>query len=177
MVVRGHVTGAPNWGLTVFVVPFVVIGIGLIVYLVRQLLRTTGVGPTRVEISDHPLAPCAQYEILISQAGRLSVNLLEVLLSCHEVATYRQGTDTRTEERQVFAESVLRREQFEILPGTPFESRCALRIPMAAMHSFKAVHNEVQWRLRVRGAVAGWPDFVREFPVIVAPARRGAAAR
>lgn len=177
MVFRGHLTGEPNWGLTFFVIPFVLIGLGLVAYLLRQLVHTTGVGPTRIEISDHPLAPGEQYEILISQAGRLSINSLEVLLTCHEHATYRQGTDTRTEDRQVYVESVFRRDEFEILPATPFESRCSLRIPATAMHSFKAVHNEVHWKLRVRGGVQGWPDFVREFPVIVTPQRRGAGSR
>jgi hypothetical protein len=37
------------------------------------------------------------------------------------------------------------------------------------MHSFKADHNEVRWRLLVRGDVAGWPPFDRSFPIVVIP--------
>ncbi len=169
MVVRGHLAGDPNWGLTLFILPLVLIGLGLIYYLAHQFLKTTGVGPTRVEISHHPLKPGRNYEVFISQAGRLSINSLEVMLVCAEKATYRQGTDTRTERRQVYLESIFRRDEFEIQPDRPFESRCGLRVPASAMHSFKADHNEIHWSLRVRGNVAGWPDFEREFPIVVHP--------
>jgi hypothetical protein len=169
MVIQGHRRNEPDWGLTAFVAPFVLIGIGLMIYLARQLLVTTGIGATRIEISTHPLRPGERYEILIAQAGRLSINSLEVLLACDEWATYRQGTDTRTESRRVCMRPVFRRESFEIHPGMPFESRCPLEIPRSAMHSFKTDHNEINWKLIVRGDVAGWPNFEREFPVFVYP--------
>ncbi len=169
MVIQGHRRNEPDWGLTVFVAPFVLIGIGLMIYLARQLFVTTGIGATRIEISDHPLKPGERYEILIAQAGRLSINSLEVLLACDEWATYRQGTDTRTESRRVCIRPVFRRESFGIHPGVPFESRCPLEIPRDAMHSFKTDHNEINWKLIVRGDVAGWPNFDREFPVFVYP--------
>jgi hypothetical protein len=35
------------------------------------------------------------------------------------------------------------------------------------------VHNEVQWKLIVQGHVAGWPDYVREFPLLVYPPGHG----
>jgi hypothetical protein len=37
------------------------------------------------------------------------------------------------------------------------------------MHSFRSAHNGVQWKLLVRGGAAGWPEFHREFPVLVYP--------
>ena len=70
----------------------------------RLFLLTTSVGPTRIEISDHPLAPGAQYDLFLSQAGRVTMNSFEVLLACDEKATFRQGTDTRTEARRVYEE-------------------------------------------------------------------------
>lgn len=167
--VNGHLRGDPDWLLTLFVVPFVVGGILLIVRLIRQLLVTTGVGPTRVEISEHPLQPGKQCRLLVSQSGRLKVNSLSVLLVCEEEATYRQGTNTRTESRQVYQQEVFRREDFDIHRGMPFEAECELDVPAGAMHSFKADHNEVNWKLVVRGDVAGWPDYQRAFPVIVRP--------
>jgi len=169
-----HGRGEPDWLLTLFVVVFGIAGAGLIVYFVRQLLATTGVGPTRIEISQHPLYPGGSYEVFVSQAGRLSIGSLRVLLNCEEKATYRQGTDTRTERRRIFEEELFSQEGFEVHQGLPFEHRLSVRIPESAMHSFKSDHNEIGWSLEVRGAVDGWPDFARVFPVVVYPARERA---
>lgn len=168
--VGGHLAGKPDWVLTIFMVPFVLVGVGLIFWFFRQLLVTTGVGPTLLEISDHPLRPDREYRLFLSQSGRLRINSLAVFLVCEEEVRYRQGTDTRTESRVVYEQQVYLREGFEIQRGAPLEVQCEPRVPLGAMHSFKSDNNEVNWKFVVRGDVAGWPDFSRAFPVIVHPA-------
>lgn len=176
MAVRGFSQGKPDWVLIASLVPFAAAGIGLVVYLVREILATTGVGPTRIEISDHPLAPGKPYEVFLSQAGRMTMRSLEVWLACDERATYRQGTDTRTETRRVYHERCFVRGDFQIQQGLPFESRCRVCVPKGAMHSFQASHNEVIWKLIVKGRVEGWPEYEREFQIIVNPDANGHAA-
>ncbi len=171
--VNSHLEGDPEWFLTIFIIPFVLVGIGLIVYFIRQLLVTTGIGPTLLEISDHPLHPDEEYELFVSQSGRLTINSLEVLLMCREKASYRQGTDTRTETRDVYRQQVFLREGFEVYRGMPFEVQCDVGVPAEAMHSFKSDHNEINWKLVVKGDVQGWPDYERSFPVIVYPKAEG----
>lgn len=168
--VQNHLAHRPDWLLTLFVLPFLGIGIALIVCFVRQLLVTTGVGPTLLEISGHPLLPGMQYQLFVSQSGHLKLKSLELFLVCEEEATYRQGTNTRTETREVFRQSMFRRNDFEIRPGEPFETECSLVVPEGAMHSFKANHNQIHWNVVVSGDVANWPDVERSFPVIVHPA-------
>ncbi|MFZ5830565.1 MAG: DUF3592 domain-containing protein, partial [Planctomycetota bacterium] len=90
--VAGHRRGQPDWFQTLFLVPFALIGVGLIIWFVRQLLVTTGVGPTLAEVSDHPLLPSRGYQIFVSQTGWLRVERFDVSLLCHEEATFRQGT-------------------------------------------------------------------------------------
>ena len=170
--VSGFIAGTPNWLLTLLTVPFVAIGIGAIVYLVRQLLVTTGIGPTLIEISDHPLHPGERYRAFLSQSGWLTVKTLRVLLVCEEVATYRQGTDTRSETRETHREELFRCENFEIRGGQPLECDIDLNLPEEAMHSFAAAHNEIAWTLVVEGESTGWPDYRRAFTVIVHPATR-----
>jgi hypothetical protein len=160
---------AVNWRLLLFTLPFLAVGIGMIYFLIRQFLIATGLGPTHLEISDHPLLPGRFYDLFLSQAGRLTMNLLEIDLVCEEQATYRQGTDTRTEQRRVYAARVFERRKFDIPPGMPFEQQCRIEIPPGAMHSFQADHNAVQWRFVVRGEVTGWPKYERVFPIIVFP--------
>jgi hypothetical protein len=175
--IGSFLNGRPDWFLTVFVVPFLLIGIGLIAFLLRQLAVTTGIGPTLVEVSDQPFYPAGRYRVLLSQTGRLKMNRLELLLVCDEEATYRQGTDTRTETRRVHEQPLGRREQFEVAGGVPFQIECELHVPAGAMHSFKSGHNEVAWKIVVKGSPATWPDFERSFPVIVYPARNGRGDR
>lgn len=168
--IGGLAAGKHGWLLTLFTVPFALIGIAALVVLIRQLLVTTGIGPTLVEISDHPLSPGGRYRVFLSQSGWLTVKTLTVSLVCEEVATYRQGTDTRTETREVYRAELFRRSDFEIRGGMPFEGDVELNVHDGAMHSFAANHNEIAWKLVVEGDVSGWPGFKRAFPVIICPA-------
>lgn len=174
--VRGFLEGRPDWFLTLFVVPFVVVGLGLVVLLVRMLLTTTGIGPTLLELSEHPLRPGGQCRLLLVQSGRLKMKRLRLALVCEEEATYRQGTNTRTETCRVYDQEVLCHEDFEIGSGLPFESQCDLSVPAGAMHSFKAGHNQVNWKLIVEGDAAGWRQYTRSFAILVHPAIGRAAS-
>jgi hypothetical protein len=173
--IRGHMAGRPDWAWTLFTILFALLGLGTIVVFVRKLLVTTGIGPTLVEISEHPLQPGGQYHLFLSQSGRLTVNTLRAAVICEETVTYRQGTNARTESRAVFQEELFRRENFEIGGGAPCEIEFELSLPAGLMHSFKAGHNEINWSLVVEGEVIGWPDFKRSFPLVVRPAQGGAS--
>jgi hypothetical protein len=168
--VRSYMDGHPDWLLTVFVVSFGAVGIGLIVLFVRQILIAAGIGPTLIEISHHPLVPGGAYHLYLFQSGRLAFQSLDVALVCKEHATYRQGTNTRTEARPVYRQQLFRRENFEVQGGLPFEAQCDFRLPAGAMHSFRAGHNEISWTVVVKGDTIGWPAYERSFPVIIVPA-------
>ena len=129
MAVRTHLRHEPDWLMTLLSLPFVVIGAALFYFLYRQFRLMTRIGSTRVEISHHPLYPGGEYDLFVSQAGHLTMKSLQVVLRCEEQATYRQGTDTRTETRCVLESPVLAEHDFEILPAKPFESQCRVRIP------------------------------------------------
>ncbi|MFO7904393.1 MAG: hypothetical protein R6U98_17145 [Pirellulaceae bacterium] len=167
--IKNHVVGQPDWFLTLFVLPFVVIGIWATYYFAQQMLLHTGIGPTHVEISDHPLVPGHTYRLFLSQAGRLHMQSLELLLMCVEETTFRQGTDIRTERCCVFRDHVLSERNFDVEPGRAFERECELRVPTHVMHSFHAGHNAIRWMLLLRGRARSWPEFTRSFPVVVYP--------
>ena len=173
--VRGFLARQPDWFLTLFTLPFLAAGVVLLVVFVRQLLVTTGIGPTRVEISAHPLLPGGCYRLFLSQSGRLTMESIEVSLVCEEEAIYRQGTNTRTETREVSRQPLLSHGKFQIRQGEPFEVECELNVPPTVMHSFKSNHNAIRWKVVIRGDVAKWPRFERAFPVIVHPCGSPAA--
>lgn len=166
---RGFLDGKPDWIFALLILPFLAIGVGAVYFLIRRLRIASGTGVTLVEISDHPLQPGGLYRVFLSQSGRLKVKRLRVSLVCEEAATYRQGTNTRREVREVYRQELLVRDAFEIERSTPFDSEFDLLMPAGAMHSFLARHNQIQWKLVVDGETVNWPEFHRAFTVIVRP--------
>ena len=168
MAVESYRQDEPDWLAIGIVAPFALAGLGLLALFVRRLLASGAVGPTIVEISRQPLYPGGEYEIFVSQSGRLSVKSLSLALVCEEEATYRQGTDARTVLRRVYEQELFRRESFEIR-GAAWEARAPLCVPAGAMHSFRAAHNKVDWKLIVRLEAARRPAFERSFLIHVYP--------
>ncbi|HEV3003464.1 MAG TPA: DUF3592 domain-containing protein [Pirellulales bacterium] len=176
MAVQGHLAGDPDWFLTIFLVPLVLVGLGLIAALVRTWWAGTGIGPTIVEISEHPLRPGESCQVFVSQGGRLSIHSFRILLVCEEIATYRQGTNTRTAVERVFEREVFSHEHFAIHPEVPFETQLPLEMPGGAMHSFRSEHNQIHWKLVVAGETARRRDFERSFALVIHPGRAGSEA-
>ena len=170
MAVRSFLARNPDWLMTLFSVPFLVVGAALVVVFARLLRHAAGIGPTLLEISDHPLLPGKRYRLFLSQSGNLRLESIQVLLVCEEEAVFRQGTNARTESREVFRQSLYGAASAIIRPGEPLEAECDLPIPAEAMHSFRASHNQVQWKLIVRGDIVGWRGVQQSFPVVVRPA-------
>jgi hypothetical protein len=169
LAVHGFQSPPYPWALAAFLIPFTAVTAWSIHYFVRQLLLHTGIGPTSVEISDHPLFPARTFHVYLVQSGRLKVKRLTVELACEEEATFRQGTDIRSERRVVYRDVFVTREDFEIEPAMPFEVEGCFRVPERAMHSFFGAHNAIHWKLVVRGEFVDWPLCERSFPVIVYP--------
>lgn len=165
--------GRFTWWLVALLVPFLIVGVGGIVLFVRSLLFATAIGTTQVEISAHPLVPGGRYDVLLAQGGTGVLRSLELLLELEEHATFRQGTDTRSEQVAVYRQPVAAFGDVRPAPTSRFETRTVVEIPPDAMHSFTAAHNAVRWRLVVRGTPAGRPTFSRAFPVVVLPPSAG----
>lgn len=161
--------GQIDWLLMGILVPFLVVGIAGIVIFIRSLILATAVGTTQVEISAHPLLPGGQYEVLLGQGGSGSFTSLEMAVELEEQATFRQGTDTRTERVVVWRAPLGSWQGLQLAPGTRFEGRAVFHVPAIAMHSFASEHNAVTWRVVIRGRPTRWPAFTRAFPVLIYP--------
>jgi hypothetical protein len=163
------IAGRPEWLLTLLLVPFWGVSFWSIRYWLQLLMLHTGMGMTTLEISDLPLVPGREYQVALSQHGQIAVKSLQVWLVCEEEATYHQGTDIRTETREVYRRRIYERGGFRIEPGGAFHDVAAFDVPAAAMHSFTSQHHAIRWKLVVRGEAEGWPEFQRGFPLVVFP--------
>lgn len=161
--------GRPEWLLMLLLVPFWAVCYWAVREFLQLLVLHSGMGSTTVEISDLPLAPGHEYQVAIAQGGQVTMKTLELWLVCEEEATFTQGTDIRTEAREVSRQLCFERHDFRIEAGTTFEDHCAVAVPAAAMHSFHSRHNAVRWKLVARGEAEGWPAFERGFPLVVYP--------
>jgi hypothetical protein len=167
--ISGHITGRHEWLLSILLVPFWYVSLWSIRYLLQLIVLQTGMGQTTVEVSDLPLVPGRDYHVAIAQDGNVKMKSLKLWLVCEEEATYTQGTDIRTEFREVFRQPCFERQDFRIEPGVPFQETCMVTVPLAAMHSFHSPHNAIRWQLVVHGEAEGWPSFSRGFPIVVYP--------
>ena len=162
-------TGEADWILLVALFPFVVAGIWLVIHLTRSFWKMSGIGPTRIEISSHPVRPGEEYALLVVQTGNMVLESLSVTLECEEEAVFQQGTNSITASKVVCRQDVFAGKNITVDAGQPFEKSKTLAIPSGAMHSFISAHNRISWKLSVRAAVAKRAGYSRDFPLIVVP--------
>ena len=160
--------GRPDWFLTVFLTPFVLVGLALIVGIFYTVLAAFNPRP---KLTISPAAPRLGDRLRVEwrftgRAGRISH--LTIALQGHEKATYRRGTDTIT-DRAAFA-------WFELADAptgaVPRRGAAEIVIPEDTMHSFASANNAVIWSLWVHGDIPRWPDVDSSFEIEVRPLAR-----
>jgi len=164
---KGWEQGHPDWFLTVFLVPFVLVGLFAIGLIGYSLLALANPRPRLTLTPGRPrLGDVLRLEWKFTgRAARLGN--LRIFLEGREEATYQRGTDTIT-EREVFATlDVVNTENAWEIPQGAFE----LTIPGDSMHSFEANANKVIWEIKVEGKILRWPDIDQNFPIRIDPIR------
>ena len=164
---KGWDQGNPDWFLTVFLVPFVLVGLFAVGLVGNFLLALANPRP-RLTLT--PGRPRLGNELRLEwrftgRSGRLGS--LRIFLEGREEATYQRGTDTVTEQ-EVFAtfDLVTTQNDWEIPQGA-----MELTIPSETMHSFVGDSNKIIWEIKVEGDIARWPDVDQNFPIDILPIR------
>lgn len=164
-VVQGWRSGERDWSMTLFLVPFVVVGLALVAGAVYQLLALANPHP-HLALSAASLPPGGTGQLgwrFRGRAGR--IRRLHITLEGCEEATYRSGKSTST-DRHIFA--VVEIVDTDLAAAIPAGS-ASFSVPAGTMHSFAAPHNRIVWTLKVRGEIAGWPDVDEDFDLAVVP--------
>lgn len=159
----------PRPVLAMLLVPFSGVAIWALRSFLKQVRQIAGVGPTVVEISDHPLQPGGRYQLFVLQMGRMRLRSLRVKLVCEEESFFRQGTDVRSDQHVALSTELLSESPVRVDPQAPWEQQLEFELPSNVMHSFTATNNSVRWRLIVSGESRPWPSFCRSFPLVVHP--------
>lgn len=167
--VSGLIRGQVRPFLIVLLVPLAWIGVWLFRRMIGRVRASAGVGPTVVEISDHPLHPGETYDVFVAQWGRMTLRRLSVRLVCEEETFYRQGTDVRSERHEAMSIHLGASKNLQVDPHNAAEQQLQIRLPDDAMHSLAGRHNAIRWRIEVQGKLVRWPSFCRNFPVVIHP--------
>ncbi len=161
--------GAPFFAL-LFGLAFMTAGLILIGVGALQFIARSRIGTPNVAISPEMLRVGERFAFTLEHTFKSNVNVQRILVQLlqRESATYRRGTDTYTVTHEEVA------TEFEI-PARPFRrgetlyDNRSLQIPRTAMHTFKARNNKIQWFLRLKIEVPGWPDLNQEYQLLVLP--------
>ncbi len=151
--------------LSLFLVPFVLIGAGLVGGFIYQILRVFN-PRVALERPNCTLAPGVITQLGFRGTGNLRrLARLAITVHGHEHATYQRGTNSVTDTHEFFAETLLDSRD----PMLMEQGSVRLALPTDAMHSFKSAHNRIAWTITVAGQVPHWPDLAETYELNIRP--------
>jgi hypothetical protein len=165
-IVKSFQRGNPDWFQTLFMIPFVLVGIGALVmsgYFALALANPR----CRLRLLSPRLQPGGTLEVEWSFSGSVRrLQRLHLYLEGREESRYRRGTSTYT-DRETFARLPVAEASAwaEMAQGT---GKCW--IPYDAMPSFSAPNNKIIWALKIRGEIERWPDVEEDYELVIWPA-------
>ncbi len=163
--IRDWQRGQHAWGTALFLAPFLIVGLASFVMVGYAVLAAFNPRP---RLTIDPATPSLGHSVVVDWRFRgrsRRIEQLEITIEGREEATYRRGTDSRT-DTEIFARILVAdaRHELEIARGSGH-----VRIPDDTMHSFAGDHNRVVWAVKLHGAITRWPDVDEEFEISVRP--------
>jgi len=153
----------PDWVVGCFLVPFVLVGLVLLVGIPYQLLALANPRPC-LRLDDGRLAPGRATTLHWSFAGAAGrLRSLAIRLEGREQVRYRSGDSSSTRREVVARLPLVEQTQRGLLE----QGSVRFEVPADAMHSFSGRRSSLDWVLVVHGAMARWPDVQDEFGVVV----------
>ncbi|NLW84634.1 MAG: DUF3592 domain-containing protein [Phycisphaerae bacterium] len=164
-VVEGFRSGRPEWFLTFFMIPFVLVGLGAIFAVFNQILALFNPRYT-LTLQPGAIYPGTAGVIDWNANGSAHrIRMLTIKLLGKEEARYRVGTNTKTDSHTFFEmELVHTDDPYEIAAG-----QIGFAIPEPTMHSFTADNNKIIWSINIHGDIARWPDVKKDYTLVIHP--------
>ena len=164
-VVKSWSSGRGEACMTVFLVPFVLVGVGVLFAAAHAFLALFN---PRCALTLDPAEPSLgeMAEVRWTFTGRYDrIGRLVIRVKAREEATYRQGTNTTTDKNEFLTIDLV-----DTTRAVDFHAgKARFTVPADTMHSFNASNNRVVWHLAVHAHIAGRPDVKEEYPLVVHP--------
>ncbi len=165
---QGVQSGRPQWGMIVFLIPFVIIGLAALVGVVAEILRLFN---PKIAITADGAGFFLDRPIRLRYRASGSMNRvasLTITLEGVEKVTIHSGKSTRTSERMFFQTTMLETTD----PTAMLQGEVETALPPHVMHSFRSDRASVEWRVKIAGVVSLWPDIREEIRLEVRPTDR-----
>ena len=155
---------------SLFLLPFVLIGLAIVIGVVMSFLQIFNPKP-RLFLKSGRLM-LGERVVLSWKISRLAyrVRELTITLEGKEEATYVRGTSTSTDTSELAKIEIFQSSEYDAIVRGDVE----LKIPLDMMHSFAAKNNKITWKFKVNGRITFWPSMVGEFPIVILPQRKEA---
>ena len=158
--------GSPDGCVTVILIPFGLIALGLLVSVPYQLLACFNPRP-RLELRPGILQPGQSARLrwhFTGSASRLS--RVAVTIEGTESATHRVGTNSTTSTSVFWRQTIFEATRpEELLNG----GEVGIDVPDSLVPSFDSSNNKIVYKMKVAGTIARWPDVNEEFEIQMAP--------
>jgi hypothetical protein len=150
---------------------FAAVGVGAIAWGLRPAVARMRIGAPDMAISNTRLRVGEEFSVSYRQTWKRAADVNRVVLQLvlRETVRYTRGTETVTENHDEIVQA------FES-PGRHFRAgemindHPSFRIPETGMHTFTpSGDNRIEWFVKVSVEIARWPDFTREYELIVLP--------
>jgi hypothetical protein len=170
MAVQSFRHSDPEWFLTIFMIPFVLIGIFLILAAVHGFLALFNPYPVaRIRPARIPLGGSADLRWEFKRfPGR--IRELRILLIATEHIRTTSEDNRRSRKPAMSSKAVFEREISRLIdPLQIAAGQIRLSMPAEAMHSFDGGNCRLVWTVSFRGDIRFWPDLKDDLPVVVVP--------
>ncbi len=154
-----------NWFMWLFLTPFVLVGLLLLLIMVHQVLSLANPA-VEIALSNGAVGLGESIDVAWELTGRVGrIRHLTITVEGTEKATYTRGTSTVTEKHLFRAlELISTDDPNEFAFGTR-----TLTLPADTMHSWSSRHNAILWTIHVVGSIPWWPDINDSFEFKVKP--------
>lgn len=164
-IIKGYRDGNPDGCLSLFIIPFVLVGLLLLISVPYQFMAMFNPTP-RLVLRPGRLRTGEPSTLAWSFEGRSGrISSLKVTLQGQESARYRRGTDTTTVSNTFFDETLVER-----LDGSGVTTgEVVVAVPADTMPSFDGGNNKIIWKIKLAGEIRLWPDVSFDFPIDLEP--------
>lgn len=167
-VLRSWRAGDPDWFLTLFSIPFIVVGIGMILHFSYRLLTLLNPAP-KLTLSNSQIimGDSVQLTWLIPR-GAHKITRFEIFLKGAEEATYERGTNTATAHSTFYKLGIIDTKS-SLKSGSGSKE---ITLPAQSDHlmpSWEGEYNAIIWTLEIKGKIPFWPDLSESYQITVSP--------
>jgi len=166
---KGWQNNSPEVFLMIFLIPFVLIGLGAVLAFFYTLLAAFN---PRLLLLLSPALPRPGGTFTLDwefhgSPGRLKhyTLTLEGLERIEYTTGSGKNSSTHVRESLFYQRKLLRNDT----PSRMSENTLTVDLPADLPHSFKALNNQILWRIRLHGPIRFWPDLKQNFPLVVLP--------